>query len=358
MYYFITLFDKNYLSRGLALYKSLIENCDDFILYVLAIDCETECYLYALNEKRLEIISLLSIEAKYPELLSIKKERTRGEYCWTLTPYCIQYALNTFNLDACTYLDADIYFFANPVIIIENVKNNAVIITEHRYSPEYDQTYTSGKYCVQFMYFKNNIGGRGGVKVLDWWRQRCFEWCYAKYENGKFGDQKYLDDWTTRFENIYVPAHIGCGLAPWNINQYDLEFADNRLYVQDKITKEKNIAIFYHFHGLRKNCASSGALIWHLGGYKINKTAKDYVYREYINTVMDIEKGLGKVLAMPVGDKKNMKKPSFFTVLWLVLKNILRSILIFRRYKHFKNAMIDKYNQFQDELFEFLLPEN
>jgi hypothetical protein len=355
VYYFITLFDKNYLSRGLALYKSLLRNCDDFILYILTIDLETERYLSTLNGNKIEVISLSLIESKYPELLSVKKKRTRGEYCWTLTPYCIQYAITTFDINSCTYLDSDVYFFSNPKDIIESIESNSVIITEHRYSPEYDQTYTSGKYCVQFMYFKNELSG---LEVLEWWRQRCFEWCYAKNENGKFGDQKYLDDWTTRFDNIYVPTHIGCGLAPWNINQYDLSFTDDRLYVQDKITKEKNIVLFYHFHSLGKINAYSDRLFWYLGDYKINKNTKELIYKEYTNIIVDIERKLDKALIMPLNNIKNIEKPSFLSLSWLVFKNILKSILIVKQYNRLKKEIVEKYNQFQNNLLETLLPEN
>lgn len=358
MYYFITLFDKNYLSRGLALYKSLLRNCDNFILYVLAIDLETERYLSTVNgqKNRLEVISLSLIELKYPELLSIKEKRTRGEYCWTLTPYCIQYAIITFNVDSCIYLDSDVYFFSNPQDIIKNIKSNSVIITEHRYSPEYDQTHTSGKYCVQFMYFKNELSG---LNVLEWWRQRCFEWCYAKNENGKFGDQKYLDDWTTRFNDIYVPAHIGCGLAPWNINQYDLSFINDKLYVQDKITKERNIAIFYHFHGLLKISGSSDRLVWCLSnGYKIDETAKELIYKEYIDVIMNIEGKLNKTLIMSASNVKNISKPSFFSVGWLVLRNILNSFLVIKRYRYFKKERVKQFNRFQDNFLETFTTKN
>ena len=90
-------------------------------------------------------------------------------------------------------MDADLYFYQDPQILIDEIpKNKSVLITQHNYYPKYDQSKTSGIYCVQFMYFKND---NEGMKVLKWWRDKCIEWCYNRFEDGKFGDQKYLDDW-------------------------------------------------------------------------------------------------------------------------------------------------------------------
>jgi hypothetical protein len=185
------------------------------------------------------------------------------------------------------------------------------------------------------MYFKHDLSG---LNVLEWWRQRCFEWCYARFENGKFGDQKYLDDWTTRFENIYVPTHIGCGLAPWNVNQYDLILNDDKLYVQDKITKEKNVIIFYHFHNLKKINVSSDSLLWYLGFYKIDIIAKDLIYKEYIDILIDIEKNLDRSLVMPVF-KRKISRNSFLYFSWLVVKNILKSFFLIKQYNRLKEEM-------------------
>jgi hypothetical protein len=48
---FCTLFDSNYLSRGLALFESLKKTETNFHLYVVAFDNECYDYLKNLNKK-------------------------------------------------------------------------------------------------------------------------------------------------------------------------------------------------------------------------------------------------------------------------------------------------------------------
>ena len=212
---FCTLFDSRYISRGLALYESLRRHCENFHIYFFAFNDECYRILSKLALKGSTVISLCEFEDE--QLLAAKATRSSMEYCWTCTPSIIRYTLDTYNLASCTYLDADLYFFGRPELLLDELRDNSVMITEHRYTPCYDKSKKSGKYCVQFMTFKNNGAAK---KALNWWRDACNDWCYARHENGKFGDQKYLDDWLERFEQVHVLEHPGGGLAPWNIQQY------------------------------------------------------------------------------------------------------------------------------------------
>ncbi len=278
---FCTLFDSNYLSRALAMYESLQICSADFHLYVLAFDNKS---LEILNKLSLEKITTISLaEFEDAELLKIKPTRSNTEYCWTCTPSIILFAIQKYNLDMCTYIDADLYFYSDPKILLEEIGNSSVLITEHRYTPAYDRTAESGKYCVQFMTFKNDVRG---IKVLQWWREACLEWCYARVENGKFGDQKYLDEWTTKFEGIHELQHIGGGVAPWNVQQYNLFKSEENLFIKEKVTDHIEELIFFHFHNMKfyKN-----NFIQLTSSYFLSTTTKKQLYEPYIHHLFSIK---------------------------------------------------------------------
>lgn len=281
---FVTLFDKNYMSRGLVLYNSLTENCkSDFTLYVLAMDAVTAEYLRSLGYENLTVITVEDMKVMYPVLERLEKERTRGEFSWTLSSFSIQYAIRQFNLESCIYVDSDICFYNDPQLLLNELGEKSVMITEHNYTPEYDQSVTSGKFCVQFMCFKNNEDGN---KVLEYWRSKCEEWCYNRMEDGKFGDQKYLDDWESRFEGIvYNCRNIGCGVAPWNVQKYVVSLEAGRPYVTDRITKIKKPIVFFHYHAL----AEIGEKKWCLSQYKLAQEEKEFLFKPYILKLYEVE---------------------------------------------------------------------
>ena len=227
---FCTLFDSNYLTRGLALNESLARVCPTYHLYVVAFDDNSYEYLLKACLPNLTPISLKEFEDE--KLLAIKPSRSIAEYCWTCTSSVILYCIETFQLPSCTYLDADMIFYDDPFILIQEMRNESVLITEHRYTRDYDVSATHGKYCVQFMYFKND---QNGLTALRWWRDRCVEWCFSYLEDGKFGDQLYLNDWPERFPGVYVLQHPGGGLAPWNIQQYSPEQREGKIFISDKM---------------------------------------------------------------------------------------------------------------------------
>lgn len=295
---FCTLFDTYYLSRGIALYESLEARESNFHLYIFAFNDKSYSILKSLNLKHATIISLNEFENE--ALLKVKPGRSVGEYCWTCTSSTILYCLDNYDIDHCIYLDADLYFFNSPRPLIAEMGNKSVLITEHRYTPKYDQSVISGKYCVQFMYFKNNEEAR---TCLNWWVNACLDWCYAIPEDGKFGDQKYLDDWTSRFQGIHELEHLGGGVAPWNIQQYDFEMVNGTLKGIELSSRQKFDVIFFHFHMV--NFYFNGDV--DLGNYTLSDNDLQLFYQPYITHLEVIRKKLQTVENIdPHGTKKEV----------------------------------------------------
>lgn len=276
--YFCTLFDSHYAAKGWAMYLSLLQVCPSFHLYVFAFDDCIASALKRISAEHMTVISLKEFEDE--ELLRIKPTRTKAEYCWTCTPSTVLYCLQNYNIDHCTYIDSDLYFFSNPEILVNELGHDDVLITEHRYSPQYDQSVISGKYCVQFMAFKNTDNS---LRVLNWWRNACLEWCFNRHEDGRFGDQKYLDDWTTRFTGIHVLENLGGGLAPWNMQQYQFR-KERACILGSDVNGQVFKVVFFHFHAFL--CFKKGVVReFYAQEYSLSRNARRLLYKPYLRVL-------------------------------------------------------------------------
>lgn len=288
---FCTLFDSGFLIRGLAMYQSLAAHTRDFHLYIFAFDDMSLDILTQLQLPHVTVISLAEFENE--DLLKVKPDRSVAEYCWTCTPSVILYSIEKFGLDACTYIDADLLFFDSPEILLNELSNDSILISPHRYTPGKERAYIYGKYCVQFNTFKNNTDG---LTALKWWRDECIKWCYIRLEDGKFGDQKYLDDWPQRFTGVHELQHLGGGVAPWNIPRYHIfKKDDGKIYGKENETGQEFPLIFYHFHNTRLYDIAGTIKVRSYYLINIDRTLRALIYRPYetaLRSALNLIKGI------------------------------------------------------------------
>jgi hypothetical protein len=272
--HFVTLFDNNFLPMGLCLHRSLLQHAEPFHLWILCMDEEVERNLRAIALPHVSLIALR--EAENDRLLKVKSSRTSGEYCWTLTPFTPHVVfVRDPTVQRVTYLDADLFFFGSPKAVLEEFQKSGkhVLITEHAYAPAYDKSRRNGKFCVQFITVRRT---READRVMSWWQDRCLEWCYARVEGGKFGDQKYLDCWPTLFASeVHVLQHTESALGPWNVRSFA------------RRTSGRLSPVFYHFHGLR--LLSPTRLLLY-SGYNVGQAGREMyrVYESHISEVITI----------------------------------------------------------------------
>lgn len=271
---FCTYFDSYYLLKGLGLYASLERVSDDFHLFVMAFDQECFDKLKSLNLKHMTVDLLSTIET--PELLSVKPTRSRGEYCWTCGPSVIYHFLTKYELDTITYLDSDLMFMTDPSVVLQEVGNSSVAITEQGIGDKEARTY--GKYCVQYMTFRNDKDGLG---ALTWWRDSCIEWCFQKLEATRYADQKYLDEFPKRWDNVHVIENLGVGIAPWNMHRYEYK---NHSFTY--LGKEYPF-VFFHFHGVKVEIIDN---ILHISSlhHELNTTLIEKFYQPYAELLKEV----------------------------------------------------------------------
>ncbi len=209
------------------------------------------------------------------KLKHVKKERTNEEYCWTCTPSLPLYILKKYpDIDHIGYLDADLFFFDDIKPIFQEWGRNSILIIPHRF-PQYlkFKEKKSGKYNVSMVFFKRD---KNAIDCLTWWRDKCIEWCFREYDNGRLGDQLYLNSWPELFKGVHVLQNDTAGVAPWNVLSYDLSFKNNNICINN------NALIFYHFHGFSKFIDGTYKFT---SGYELSSKVRKLIYEPYIHAL-------------------------------------------------------------------------
>jgi len=297
MYYFCTYFDHHYLTRGLALYRSLEKYCPYFCLFILCLSKECYDLLSQWNLGNIHLISIDDFEKDNFELLQAKQNRSLVEYYFTCTPSLLLYIFKHYpEVDIITYLDGDLYFFADPKSIFDEIKNNSIAIVAHRFPRHLRHKEVYGKFNVGWLSFRRD---KNALSCIKWYQKKCIEWCYDRVEEDRFSDQKYLDFFSKKFKGVIELQHKGANLAPWNIENYKLTMDGNKIYVDNQRL------IFFHFHGFKHlfGCLYDTAF----SSYKAKFTQfiRENIYVSYLNMLVQCEneaqKKIGNITTNRIG---------------------------------------------------------
>jgi hypothetical protein len=235
---FCTYFDHNYLSRALVMIESLRRFDPGTPIHVLALSELCATILRELALPNVEVIPLATLEEAYPELVAVKPTRKLIEYYFTLSPHLPHYLFARTVADRVTYLDADIWFFTSPQAVLDSLGEASVAITPHRFSFTYRNHTMFGLYNVAWITYRRSDEG---LACLNAYKADCLEWCYDRLEDGRFGDQKYLDAWPSRYPGLKIITHKGVNLAVWNVQGHVIRLKNNIVTVDD------DPLVFYHY---------------------------------------------------------------------------------------------------------------
>ena len=327
---YCTLFDKNYLFQGVALYQSLVRHGDGFSLYVLCMDEISYSVLY-----RMKLDSLIPLrvdDVLTPTLEEVRSRTSHGQFCWVCQPIICQYILEHFHAGMVTYLEADSLFFSSPEPIFKEMADKSITLVPHNYSSELDNSEAAGIFCVQFNAFRNNAVG---LAVLEYWKGWCCK--YNKSAPLEYPGQTNLDNWPNLFEGVSVIRNVGAGVAPWNISGYDLS-------VEDLIPHVDGLpVVFYHYHQYGRFTTGDHQL----GNYPLSQKAIDVFYHPYVTALREAEKYVHS-FEPEFAYRREYASTYIFT-------NVLVSLSVksFKEYlSNIKNRIRGRYNILPDSYFK------
>lgn len=273
---YVTTLDRNYLARGLCLYRSLVNEHDSKAVAFYCMDKDSYEILQSLNLSNVSVVHYREIET--PALEQVRKDRRRAEYCWTIKPAILQHAMGLeSSVEWAVYVDSDMMFFGDPNLALrENVRAH-VVLSPHRFSEDYQHFEpTVGRFNAGYCAVRNSDPGR---KVSQWWLDKNVARCSSDPTPDAYGDQKYLDSMQESFEEVLASPLKGLNAAPWNIGNYRVTKRDGRVFVDNEQL------LVYHFQGL--HVLGRHFFDLYTGDVKVPGDVREYIYRPYLDGLIE-----------------------------------------------------------------------
>lgn len=281
MKHFCTYCDRGYAARMRCLFDSLKSQGEPFRLWVLCFDADTEAVVAATKDPALAAVPVAELLAADPAYAAVRTTRSWVEFYFTSTPVLVRHCLQREPSAAdMTYLDADLFFFGPPSAVFAEQGEASVGIVPHRFPPRLSDRIIHGTYNVGWVYFRRD---ESGLACLDWWRERCLEWCYDRLDQGRFADQGYLDEFPRRFGGVRALEHPGVNTAPWNVEPAAVRAVGGLPWLGDRPVW------FYHFQGIRE--VAEGWFDPGLRTYQQNLSPalRDEIYLPYLRKLVAMQ---------------------------------------------------------------------
>ncbi|HWA38223.1 MAG TPA: hypothetical protein VG873_10195 [Burkholderiales bacterium] len=285
---YCTLFDRNYLTRGLALQRSLERHGGAYRLYILCLDEVTREALSALALPNTGLVTLDELQKADPALAAARANRSPVEFYFTCKPVLMTHALAQHpGAPRVEYLDSDLYCFADPAPLEREYEASSVALSPHRFSAANAHLLQYGRYNAGWV---SAAGTPEGRQFLAWWRERCLEWCRITVEETRFGDQKYLDAVPSLFPSARAVPHPGLNAGPWSISEREVSLADGRVRIDGEPL------YFFHFHAMKRlpfNRYETGLFQF---GARLTPAVRDGLYGPY---AAELAAGAARLAALP-----------------------------------------------------------
>lgn len=239
-----TVVDWGYVPRAITLYRSLEAAGEDFRLFVFAAEAGISAVLDNLGLPRLVAVGAEELEHYDPALAATRADRSLPEYCQTAKPCVCLHALEAHaEIERITFIDADLLCLAPLQPLFQEIDASSTAFSPHRFSARWRYAErTHGAFNSGLVSFRRDPDG---LAALQWWRERCLEWCYLRVEPHRYTDQVYLEHLHDRFAGVHVIQHTGVNQGPWNAEGRVWSRADGGVRV------DGSPLLLFHFASLR-----------------------------------------------------------------------------------------------------------
>ena len=175
-------------------------------------------------------------------------------------------------------MDADLYFFRSPESLIDSSDEVNVVVVAHNYPERFKYLQIYGEFNVGWLQFSRT---KTGLEALKWWADACLASTNSKLSSQVYGDQKYLDEFESRFSGIAIRRNLGENLAPWNLFGKSIQVVNGTRMVN-------NLPLHYfHFSGIRFLRFSAILGTSHYS-YRNKSSWKKTIFDVYLSEVLNV----------------------------------------------------------------------
>lgn len=238
-YSVFTVCNLAYLPKALVLAESLLQHgAQKLKIHIIDRKCDIE-----LPTSLAEFIWIEDVGV--PNLYDLAFKYDITEFSTSVKPFITLRLLET--CEKVIFLDPDTCAY-NPINgIVEELDKYPIVLTPHYITPKDNDPADSDVGMLRFGSF--NLGfyavnrSAEALAFLQWWRDRCFQFCYFESQFGLSTDQKWVSIAPCFFPNLRVSFNVGYNVAFWNIQERSLSKSPDGGYLVNGISP----LIFFHF---------------------------------------------------------------------------------------------------------------
>ncbi|WP_316809619.1 hypothetical protein [Pedobacter agri] len=241
-----TICAKNYLAQAKTLGYSVKKHCPDVDFFILLSDEIDGINIKCEDFNVIESKNLPNIHSFYE--MAFKYDVI--EFSTSIKPYFLDILVNERGYQNVLYIDPDMVVYNSLNFLFDELETKAALLTPHILYPyvKYEGATSEeellfvGIYNLGFFAVNNSTTGK---QIIDWWKHKLADQCYADKEDAQHVDQRWMDFLPALHgDNVKILRHPGMNVAFWNMHERAFSVEDGNYFVDGM-----PLAIF-HFSGL------------------------------------------------------------------------------------------------------------